>query len=296
MPDYIVDAHHHLWDLTACQHTWLAEDGVVRFFGDPAPIQRDYHVHDLISDFGDLPVKKSVHVQCGVAVEDSVKETEWLDTQADKGGYPHAVVGFCDLTASDFKSVLDAHERSSRLRGIRQIVGRSAKEDRLTGTASLLDNPDFEAGLADPAIRGLSFDLQLTPPLMQRAFNLFNRLPNLNVALCHCGSPSDFSDAGYEEWTNGLNALAQLPNMICKVSGFGMFDHDWTMESIRPHVLEVIETFGPDRIAFGSNFPVDKLHATYTQTMGAYLEITEEFSAHERQAMFASTAEHFYRI
>lgn len=296
MPDYLVDAHHHLWDLSACKHTWLAETGVIRFFGDPAPIQRDYHAPDLIAEFGALPVKKSVHIQCGVATEDAVTETEWLDTQAEAHGFPHAIVAFCDLTAPGFERLLDAHGRSSRLRGIRQIVGRSAKEDRETGTASLLADPAFLTGLHELAARDLSFDLQLTSPLMKASAEVFAKTPNLSVALCHCGSPDDFSDTARTEWLAGLKALAELPQLICKISGFGMFNHYWTEEGIRPHVLDVIDIFGPDRVAFGSNFPVDKLHASYAQTMGAYLNITNEFSASERAAMFSGTAERFYRI
>lgn len=296
MPSHVVDAHHHLWDLTACKHTWLAEKGVVRFFGDPTPIQKDYHAPDLISDFGSIPVRKSVHIQCGVAVDDSLSETLWLEQQSEAHGFPNAIVAFSDLTRRDLDKDLDAHAQSSRLRGIRQIVGRSAEEDRKTGTQGLLSNPNFLSGLRELERRKLSFDLQLTPPLMKAAADVLSEVPDLSVALCHCGSPSDFSDTGHSEWVAGLQALSALPNIVCKVSGFGMFDHDWTTDRIKPHILTVIDVFGPDRIAFGSNFPVDKLYASYEKVMGAYLEITEGFTPDERNMMFAGTAERFYRI
>jgi predicted TIM-barrel fold metal-dependent hydrolase len=75
-----------------------------------------------------------------------------------------------------------------------------------------------------------------------------------------------------------------------------MFDHDWTARSIRDYVLRAIDIFGPDRIAVGSNFPVDKLTASYADTIGAYLDITSDFSAAERDAMFYGTAKAFYRL
>ncbi|MEO1407849.1 MAG: amidohydrolase family protein, partial [Pseudomonadota bacterium] len=232
----------------------------------------------------------------GVAIDSSVAETLFVDGQSDEHGYPNAIIAFADLTSEQLQDTLDRHGASERLRGVRQIVGRSAEEDRKTGSAGLLQNPAFVEGLRMLASRELSFDLQLTPPLMAKAAKVFGTVPELPVALCHCGSPSDFSDDGIEEWSSGLKRLADLPNLICKISGFGMFDHQWTTDSIRPHVRRVIEIFGPKRVAFGSNFPVDKLHGTYQSVMGGYLDITAEFSSDERNAMFAGTAEAFYRI
>ena len=293
---YIVDAHHHLWDLEACRHTWLAERAVVRFFGDPAPIQKNYHVSDLRADFGTIPVKKSVHIQVGVEVDDSLNETAWLQDQADQHGLPTAIIPFCDLTSETVEADLDAHLAHPAVRGIRQIIGRSAEEDRKTGTSALLGDARFEQGLHVLAKKGLSFDLQLTPPLMQASATLFEKVPDLQVALCHGGSLSAFDEASLAEWTRGLKALANLPNLICKLSGFGMFQHDWTPDSVAPLIHRAIEIFGPDRVAFGSNFPVDKLYAAYGETMGAYLNICDAYSPNERDQMFRSVAERFYRI
>lgn len=292
----IVDAHHHLWDLTHCHYPWLMEKGVKRFFGDPTPIQKNYLAEDFQADFGTLPVVKSVHIQVGVDLEDSVKETAWVQAQGDASGLANAIVAFCDLTQIDFEAQLDAHCAYENLRGVRQIVGRSAEEDAKLGTNALLSDQRFLAGLHRLAELGLSFDLQLTPPLMQAAAVLFSKVPKLKVALCHAGSPSDFSEDGMKMWAEGLNAFAALPNTICKLSGFGMFQPNWTQDSIRPLIVKAIEIFGPDRIAFASNFPVDKLAAGYGKVMGAYLDLTADFSPSERRAMFAETAERFYRI
>lgn len=294
--DYIVDAHHHLWDLDECKHTWLAEKGVVRFFGDPAPIQTHYHARDFKMDIGSLPVKKSVHIQVGVEVEDSLNETRWLQAQADHSGLPNAIIPFCDLTKDDLESELDAHLAYQAVRGVRQIVGRSAEEDRKTGTSALLADERFKRGLSKLAAHDLSFDLQLTPPLMLAAAELFSSVPDLNVALCHCGSLSQQDSASVSEWKLGLQALAQVPNMLCKISGFGMFDHQWSEQTIAPYIHRAIEIFGPNRVAFGSNFPVDKLYASYGDTMGAYLRICDCYSTTEREAMFKTNAEEFYRI
>ncbi|NQX94571.1 MAG: amidohydrolase family protein [Erythrobacter sp.] len=292
----MIDAHHHLWDLSHCHYPWLMERGVVRFFGDPAPIQRDYLAEDLREDFADLPVVKSVHVQVGVALEDSLKETRWLQSCANASGLPNAIVAFADLTAPDIDAVLDQHAQSNAFRGVRQIVGRSAEEDAKTGTNTLLSDPAFAEGLRKLVKRNLSFDLQLTPPLMREAARVFGGVEGLKVALCHAGSPSDFSAEGLKYWQEGLSAMAQVPGVICKLSGFGMFNHNWDVDHVRPLILTAIDLFGPERIAFGSNFPVDKLYAPYTRTMRAYVDVVQGFSDAEIDAMFADNAERFYRI
>ncbi|MEL6687304.1 MAG: amidohydrolase family protein [Pseudomonadota bacterium] len=290
-----IDAHHHLWDLTECRHTWLLQPGR-RFFGDPAPIAKNYHVPEFRDDVGDLPLVGSVHIQVGVEEDHSVGETEWLASQNEQYGLPSAIVAFCDLTKENAQSELDRHQAFATLKGVRQIVGRDAKEDARNGTNALLENPDFKTGLSSLIKRGLSFDLQLTPPLLSAAAELFAQVEDLPVALCHAGSLQDFSEDGVSAWEAGLKRFADVPNAICKLSGFGMFDHDWSATSIRDYVLRAIDIFGPERVAIGSNFPVDKLTASYAKTIGAYIGITDGFSATERDAMFYATAKAFYRL
>ena len=292
----MIDAHHHLWDLSVCNYPWLMARGERRFFGDPTPIQKNYLPQDLCRDMSDFDIVKSVHIQVGVADGDEVIETRWLQSCAEENGFPSAIVAFCDLTREDCDAILDAHQESTNFRGIRQIVSRSAEEDAKTGTAGLLENTKFAEGLNRLAKRKISFDLQLTPPILAHAAAFFCRYGATPLALCHAGSLQDFSPEGVIQWRNGLAALAQHDNVLCKVSGFGMFNHAWQLGDIRDYVLHAIDIFGPYRIAFGSNFPVDGLHANYSKVMGAYLQITAGFSDKERRAMFHDNAERFYRL
>ena len=296
VPDKIIDAHHHLWDLDEIKHTWLAERGVTRFFGDPAPIQKNYFVSDFKADHSYLPIVGSVHVQCGVALEHNVKETKFVQAQSDSHGMANAIVAFCDVTAKDTQTELDQHQAYKNLRGIRQIVGRDAAEDAKKGTNELLENPAFKDGLKTLIKRKLSFDLQLTPPLLPAAAKLFKSIEDVSVAICHAGSPQDFSKEGMRDWEEGLKSFAEHGNAICKISGLGMFDQNWTVNSLRERVLRTIDVFGPSRIAFGSNFPVDKLYSSYVKTFEAFILLTKDFSPSERKDMFFNTAKNFYRI
>ncbi|MCU0759700.1 MAG: amidohydrolase family protein [Steroidobacteraceae bacterium] len=294
-----VDAHHHLWDLGALHYPWLMARGVRRFFGDPTPIQRDYRVHDLLADAAGLPLAKSVHVQVGVADTDVVAETRWLQRCADEPagpGLPHAIVAYCDLASPAAMEVVAAHRQSANLRGIRQILGRRDDEDRATGSDRLVDEPRFAEHLAALSALDLAFDLQLVPRQMLRVARLLERVPGLRVALCHCGSPWERSREGLAAWRDGLQALAALPHVHCKLSGFGMFDPDWTDASIAPLLEACIEAFGARRCMFGSNFPVEKLARPYHALYAAYDRLTTGLGSEQRQALFAGTAEAFYRI
>lgn len=298
-PTRIIDAHHHLWDLNSCHYPWLMAKGVKRFFGDPTPIQKNYLVTDLIDDIGDLPIVSSVHIEVGVDEEQVVDESRWLQSLAEteKGkGFPHAIIAFCDLSNENAESVLELHRQFANLRGIRQIVGRSPEEDVLTGSDKLIDNPVWIENLSKLSELGLSFDLQLIPKQLPKVTKLLKSLPDLKIALCHCGSPFDQSKSALKTWKKQLEYFAELPNTHCKISGFGMFDHHWTTESIRPVIESVIDTFSPERCMFGSNFPVDKLYSDYHSLWHSYFEITKIYSADERDRMFHHNASDFYLI
>ncbi|MDJ0938732.1 MAG: amidohydrolase family protein [Woeseiaceae bacterium] len=292
----IVDAHHHLWDLEACHYPWLMARGVRRFFGDPTPIQKDYLVADLLGDAASYRLEASVHIQVGVAPGDELRETEWLQQTADRDGLPSAIVAYCELDKADAPRQLEAQLAHSRVRGVRQIVGRSDEEDATTGSASLIDDARWSENLANLGELGLSFDLQLTPRQVPAIAEVLARAPDTPVALCHCGSPWDQSDAGLAAWRDGLRLLASLPNVVIKISGLGMFDHDWSVDSIRPIVESCVEIFGPERAMFGSNFPVDKLHGSYDRVWGAFETIVAGLDGDDQERLFGGTATEFYRI
>jgi predicted TIM-barrel fold metal-dependent hydrolase len=292
----IIDAHHHLWDLEACQYPWLMERGVTRFFGNPEPIQRNYLAAELCEDASAYELAGSVHIQVGVAPGDEVQETAWLSEAAARDGLPSALVGFCDLAATDAQDVLDQQSEFRLVRGVRHIVGRSADEDAATGSDALLDNPVWLRNLKSLRDRDLSFDLQLIPQQVGRMVDVLQDMPGLRIALCHCGSPWDQSKKGLERWREGLVKLAALPDVYCKISGLSMFDHNWKIDDIRSIVASCIQIFGPERCMFGSNFPVDKLHKSYDDIWRAYEEISGQYSKDEQALLFAGTAESFYRL
>lgn len=292
----IYDAHHHLWDLTAVRYPWLQAKGVERFFGDPTPIQKNYLPDDLRNDASEFTIEKSVHIQVGAHAEDHLVEAEWVETISKEHRLPSASVAYCDLDKDSRHEMLDQLQTLSTIRGIRQIVGRSPDEDKISGTGELLKSVEWLNGLRDVSSRGLSFDLQLIPDQMQAAWQVFKKVDELPVALCHCGSPWYRDEAGWNMWKTGLERLAELPNLVCKISGLSMFDQQWTSDSLKPVVDVVLDTFGPERCMFGSNFPVDKLHCDYQTLWLAYETLTRQCTSAERDQMFRTNCRDFYKL
>lgn len=292
-----LDAHHHLWELSAVSYPWLEARGMRRFFGDPTPIQRDYPVEEFRRDAEAVGVTASIHVQAGTPF--GLDEARWVQTVHDgpgEGRFPAAQIAHCDLAAADAEAQLDRLAALSSVCGIRQIVGRSPAEDLVTGTGSLLDEPAFEQGLRAVAARGWSFDLQLLPEQMTAAARVLERVPDLPVALCHAGSPHDRSAEGLRTWRRHLMPLAENPKMVCKLSGLGMFEPEWTATSVAPIVETVLEAFGPDRCMIGSNFPVDSLTSGYADIWQAYERLLGTLDPDDTSRVFGGTAAAFYGI
>ncbi|WP_050602433.1 amidohydrolase [Ruegeria sp. 6PALISEP08] len=287
-----IDAHHHLWNLSVVKYPWLMEKGIVRFFGDPSSIQRDYLLPEFRADAEAMGFGASVHIQVGAA--DPWAEAQWVQSVADQfPDWPLVQVAFCDLTSNDLDEQLDRLQTLPSVRGVRQIVGRAPGEDASTGTNSLLKDPNFLAGLKQLGARGLSFDLQLLPELMEQAADVLAQSPETRIALCHAGSPHDRTPQGLRRWADELTALSNLPQVYCKLSGLGMFDRNWSAESVAPIVSNCLSQFGADRIMFGSNFPVDSLTSTYKEVVSRHQELIP-FSSHEY--VFHGTSKRFYRI
>ena len=285
-----IDSHHHLWDLKDVHYPWLMEFGKPRFFGDPTPIQRDYLLAEHRAISHNHGFVASVHIQVGA--EDGLAEARWVDQVAlANPEWPMVQVAFCDLTASDRENQLDQFQALKSVVGMRQIVGRSPEEDTKNGTNALIADPEFKAGLHSLASRGLSFDLQLIPELMKPMGKVLEQVPDLQVALCHAGSPYDRSSDGIAKWAAGLAQLSALQNVSCKLSGLGMFDHDWNAGTVRPIADVVMKQFGPDRVMFGSNFPVCSLSSSFDELMERHMAIVPE---EHHKAVFHDNAARFY--
>ena len=279
----VIDAHHHLWDVDLHRYPGLASPR--------NRIARQYLVDDFLCDAANCSLIKSVHVQGEIDRSQSVTETAWLQAIADQHGFPHGIVAYAPLQDPQLDEILAKHAQHANLRGIRQILNPDQCEQ-----PDYLTDPAWQAGYARLAEYGLSFDLQALPEQMLAAAEVAAAHPRIPMVVNHSGMPRDQSPAGQDRWRRGMRALAGHPHVSVKISGFGMFDPAWTVDSIRPFVRTTIDLFGGDRCMFASNFPVDKLFRSYDAVYEAFDTLTADLPYADRVKLFGANAERIYRL
>jgi predicted TIM-barrel fold metal-dependent hydrolase len=294
----LIDAHHHLWDLSLGKHPWLRQsDCDEMVFGDPTPLFRNYLPADFHADAARHNLVASVHVEAGWDPIDPVGETRWLDSLATDHGLPSVFVVYAPLHKPEAESVLAAHRAFARVRGVRFIVAwHSDPAKKFAERPDYMEDTDWLAGFALLRRFDLSFDLMLYPHQMESAARLAARHPDISIILNHAGSPADRRPEDMGRWRQGLLLLAAQPNVAVKISDLVAYDHHWTVESLRPVVLTCIEAFGTDRAMFASDFPVAGLHGTYDQIFDAFKTIVADFSAVEQLRLFRDNAARLYRL
>lgn len=294
----IVDPHVHLWDLSRVRYGWLQDDPLPNNpAGDMSPIaHRNYLLDDYLADTAGWRVDKIVHVEAGQPIGQQLGETDWLQAMADRTGYPQGIVAGADMLDPDLDPLLEAHAARPNVRGIRQIVCWHADPLKTYTDRDLLADPQWVAGFARLARHGLSFDLQLYPSQMKTAAAIAARHPDIPLIVNHAGLPTDRDAEGLALWRQGLRLLAAQPQVSIKISGLGITDRAWTTESLRPIVLECIDAFGTERAMFASDFPVESVHGGFGDFYAAFDAITADFSAQDRDRLFAANAEAIYRL
>ena len=267
-----VDTHIHFWDL---QHPDLRYE----------PGESNYSVDDYIAETRSSNVTKAVHVQAAVGMEDPVDETKWLQEAVDRTGFPHAIVAHADLRDPGVETVLERHCEFPNVRGIRDF----SRGDYLVAS-------DFHRGYALLEKFNLVASLDVKWQDMRKERDLADKFSNIRLVFDHAGFPTERTDEYFQNWRQGLRTLSEAENVVCKISGLGMCDNNWTVDSIRPWVLECIEVFGPRRCVFATNWPVDSLWSTYEAVIDAYTEIIGDFTDDEKVAMFSGNASEIYRL
>lgn len=294
----LIDAHHHLWRLSMRKHPWLEEartsEGAL---GDLRPLLRDYLPDDLRADAAGHNLVASVHVEAKWDPDDPVGETRWLDDLAARHGLPTVLVVAAPLDRPEVQAALEAQCAFKRVRGVRFILSwHDEPRKRFAARPDHMSDPAWLAGFALLRRYGLSFDLMLYPGQIEEAAALAARFPDTQIVVNHGGSPIDRDPEGMARWRRGLRLLAAQPNVAIKISDLVAYDHDWTLDSLRPVVLACIEAFGTDRAMFASDAPVMSLWASYDEVFSAFKAIVADFSAAEQRALFHDNAARIYRI
>ncbi|MGO4124535.1 amidohydrolase [Inquilinus sp. YAF38] len=293
----IIDAHHHLWDLSMDRHPWLRPAQGEMVFGDNARLRRNYLPADYRTDAKNQPVVATVHIEASWDPADPVAETEWLETLDKADSTASRYVAHVPLELSDAAALLEQQAAFPRVVGIRDILSWHPDPARsFVARPDRMDDPSWRRGLALLAALGLSFDLMIYPGQMADALRLVRDFPDQVFILNHCGSPADRDPEGMARWRTGLAALGREPNVHLKISDLVAYDHDWTPDSLRDVVLTCLDAFGPGRSIFASDFPVAGLHASFDQVWDGFKAFTADLTPAEQRALFHDNARRLYRL
>ncbi|MFJ9038941.1 amidohydrolase family protein [Streptomyces sp. NPDC102406] len=272
----IIDAHHHVWELSARDQDWITGPAL-------APLRRDFTLDDLTPRARAAGVAATVVVQTVTVAE----ETPELLALAGRGDLVAAVVGWTDLTRPDVADTLAALRE---LPGGQHLVGIRHQVQAEPDPGWLL-RPDVSRGLTALADAGLVYDLVVLPHQLPACVRAAAGHPELTFVLDHAGKPPIASGAT-EPWRTHLRALAELPHTVCKLSGL-VTEADRaarTVEALRPYADPVLDAFGPSRVLFGSDWPVCTLAATY----GEVVDLAGQLVGGMDEDVFAGTARRVY--
>lgn len=271
----IVDTHLHLIYQDHFEYPWLANE---------PKLNRSWSVESYWREAEALGIEAALHMEVDV-VESQMQEESRFVLSLDRivgaiaNGRPeHA----------DFERQLEALAALGRVKGVRRLLQFQPAELSQTET--------FRANLRLLPKYGMNFDICVKSHELMLAPPLIEACPNVQFVLDHCGNPK-IAEGEWESWTTRMERVAELPNVVCKVSGIlANVAEGWTVDQLRPYVEFVIETFGWDRVVWGSDHPVVTLFADLTRWVEASREIVAGASRDEQEKLFFRNAERVYRI
>ncbi|MCP1383056.1 amidohydrolase family protein [Runella salmonicolor] len=275
-----IDSHQHFWIFDAVRDAWI-NDEMKR-------IQRNFLPEDL------WPVLQANGVDGCVAVQadQSEAETLFLLALAEKySSFVKGVVGWVDLRASNLYEKLEYYSQYELLKGFRHVA--QAEPD------DFLARPEIIKGIRQLTAFDFTYDILIYPTQLKAALHLVRELPQVNFVVDHIAKPY-IKDGKLNTWSNYMRQLAAQPQVHCKVSGM-VTEADWknwTKKDFYPYLDVVFEAFGPDRLMFGSDWPVCLVAAEYEQVIGLVRDymINVGFSTSDQAKVFGENATRFYRL
>ncbi|MDT0570025.1 amidohydrolase family protein [Streptomyces sp. DSM 3412] len=278
----VVDAHHHLWDLSVRDQDWITGPEL-------APLRRDFTLSELESAARAAGVAATVLVQT-ITVPEETPEFLALAAGSDLVA---GVVGWTDLTSpavADALAELRERPGGEYLVGIRHQVQGEPDPRWLT-------RPDVRRGLAAVAGAGLVYDLLVKPHQLPAAVEAAAGLPDLTFVLDHAAKPP-IASGELEPWAGEIRRLAALPNTVCKLSGLVTEAdwHSWRVAHLVPYADTVLDAFGPERLMYGSDWPVCRLASDYAEVLDTADSLMSGLGEAERREVFAGTAVRVYGL
>lgn len=271
-----LDAHQHFWHYDAARHTWMDDSMTV--------IQRDFMPADLMPELQANGIEGCVAVQA----DQTEAETHFLLQLAGDYSFIKKVVGWVDLRSSAVEARLHHFSDFEKLAGFRHIVQSEPDVDFLL-------RKDFCHGIASLEKHGFTYDLLVFPRHLPAVLQLVQRFPRQKFVIDHLAKPA-IRTGRFDDWAALMRSIAQHENVWYKVSGLvtEAHWHSWRYEDFVPYLDLVAETFGPQRLLFGSDWPVCLLAGSYGEVLSIVQQYFQHFSSTEKNAVMGGNAAKFY--
>jgi predicted TIM-barrel fold metal-dependent hydrolase len=276
IPIPITDTHLHLVYRDRFSYPWL---------GDVPPLNRDFKLETYRSEAEAAGITQSIHMEVDVAEADQMRETAFVTSL---GGSVVAAIASCRPENQDFPAQLERLTANPKVKGLRRILHTSPDE--------LSQAPIFTENLKRLATHRLTFDICVLARQLPLALRIARACPEVQFILDHCGVPS-VKDHALDPWRADIKTFAAEPNVAAKISGVVAYaDPSWTVDDLRPFVEHVIESFGWDRVVWGSDWPV----CTLTADLGRWVAATRTIIAGESEShqakLLNGNARRIYRL
>jgi L-fuconolactonase len=273
-----IDAHQHFWMYSPAEYDWI-DDSM-------AMLRRDF----LPDDFKPVLESNDFHASVAVQARQTLEETRWLLELAERSPWILGVIGWADLRSPDIRSQLNVITRNPKLVGIRHIV-QSEPDDRF------LLQPDFLRGISVLEEFDLAYDILIYTKHLPVAAEFVERFPRQRFVLDHLAKPP-IKSGNIDSWAQGISRLAASPNVFCKLSGL-VTEADWrhwSPEQITPFLDVAFESFGPDRLMIGSDWPVCLVAASYARAVEVIKSYLLQKKPECQDRVLGGNAERFWRL
>ena len=273
----VIDAHQHFWRFNPVRDAWITEE--------MSAIRRDFLPADLAPELDANGVDATIAVQA----DQSEAETEFLLGLAEGNPRIAGVVGWVDLCAHDLEKCLEHFSHFKKLRGVRHVA-QAEPDDRF------LVRPDFVSGVAKLEQFGLTYDILIYPRQLPAAIELVGKLPGQKFVVDHLAKP-EIKAKKLEPWAALIGRIAAHPNVYCKLSGIVTEADwkDWRTAEFEPYLDVVFGTFGPQRLMFGSDWPVCLVAGSYSRVKRIVESYVDRHLPGAKSAIFGENAKRFYQ-
>ncbi len=276
----MIDAHQHFWNPARGDYDWMPMDNAI--------LARLYGPNDLTPHLTQHGIEATVLVQAAATVQ----ETEYMLGIADATPFVAGVVGWVDFEKPSDLAHLKRLAKHPKFVGVRPMIQDIPDDDWML-------RDDVQWGFDAVADLDLTFDALGFPRHLANFHTILTRYPQMRVVVDHCMKPQirDHSPETFKFWADGMARIAADTSAYCKYSALVTeATEDWTVADLKPYVDHVFEVFGPDRMVWGSDWPVSRLARGYDDWRAAALELTDHLSPSEKAAVFGGNAKALYKL